>query len=60
MKIDKKFLSKIHYNGTLNKKQLDILNIDLQKMGTLQIEKILLKQDKLHNPLLIILEIIQM
>ena len=28
MKIDKKFLSKIYYNGTLNKKQLDILNID--------------------------------
>ena len=28
MKIDKKFLSKIYYNGTLNKIQLDILNID--------------------------------
>ncbi|AYJ79856.1 ribonuclease HI [Aliarcobacter cryaerophilus ATCC 43158] len=28
MKIDKNFLSKIDYNGTLNKKQLDILKID--------------------------------
>ena len=28
MKIDKEFLNKIYYNGDLNKKQLDILNID--------------------------------
>src|SRR5574344_1391105 len=28
MKIDKEFLKKIYYNGDLNKKQLDILNID--------------------------------
>ncbi|MDX3959975.1 hypothetical protein Q6A78_06085 [Aliarcobacter skirrowii] len=28
MKIDKEFLNKIYYNGDLNIKQLDILNID--------------------------------
>ena len=40
MKIDKEFLNKIYYNGDLNKKQLDILNIDFSSQKNSENESI--------------------